>query len=96
MKRLNKYETIFVIKPQEEEQLKALVEQFKNLIETQAQLDSVDEWGMKKLAYEVNKQKEGYYVLINFSANPDFPQELERNYKITESILKYIIIRKED
>jgi small subunit ribosomal protein S6 len=56
----------------------------------------VDEWGKKRLAYEVNDQKEGYYVLMHFSAEPEFPTELERIYKITEGILKYLIVRRED
>lgn len=92
-----KYETIFIIDPDlEEEEIKALVEKFKNLLETSAQLESIDEWGKRKLAYEIEKKSEGYYVLANFSAEPEFPHELERIYKITDGIIKYLIIRKED
>ena len=93
---LKKYETIFIINSEVgEENTKALVEKFKTMIETSAQLESIDEWGKRKLAYEIQDKNEGYYVLVNFSSSPDFPAELERVYKITEGILKYIIINKD-
>ncbi len=93
---LKKYETIFIINPEVgEENTKALVEKFKAMIEASAQIESVDEWGKRKLAYEIKDRNEGYYVLVNFSSSPDFPAELERVYKITEGILKYIIINKD-
>ena len=93
---LKKYETIFIINPEVgEENTKALVEKFKNMLDTSAQLERVDEWGRRKLAYEIKDKTEGYYVLANFSSSPDFPAELERVYKITEGILKYIIINKD-
>lgn len=93
---LKKYETIFIIDSEVgEESTKALVEKFKTMLETSAQLENVDEWGKRKLAYEIDDKTEGYYVLANFSAEPNFPAELERVYKITEGILKYIIINKD-
>ncbi|PYG89089.1 small subunit ribosomal protein S6 [Ruminiclostridium sufflavum DSM 19573] len=93
---LKKYETIFIINPEVgEENTKALVEKFKALIEASAQIESIDEWGKRKLAYEIKDKNEGYYVLVNFSSSPEFPAELERVYKITEGILKYIIINKD-
>jgi small subunit ribosomal protein S6 len=95
-KVMNKYETIYIISPTiDEEQVKATVEKFSNLVSENGELEKVEEWGRKKLTYEVQDQKEGYYVLMNFSANPDFPSELERNFKITEDILKYLIIRRD-
>jgi small subunit ribosomal protein S6 len=93
---LKKYETIFIINSEVgEEATKALVEKFKNLLETSAQLENIDEWGKRKMAYEIDDKTDGYYVLANFSSSPDFPAELERIYKITEEILKYIIIKKD-
>ncbi len=93
---MNKYETIFIIDPDlGEEGIQALVEKFKNLLETSAQLESVDEWGKRKLAYEIADKTEGYYVLVNFSAESEFPRELERIFKITDGIIKYMIIKKE-
>ncbi len=93
---MRKYECVYVISSNlEEEQIKALIERFNNLVSQYGELESVEEWGKKKLAYDVQKQKEGYYVLMNFSSNPDFPAELERNFKITEEILKYMVVSKE-
>ena len=93
---MNKYEAMYIISPTiDEEQVKALVEKFNNLISEHGEIEKVEEWGRKKLAYEVQDQKEGYYVLLNFSANPEFPAELERNFKINENILKYLILNKE-
>jgi small subunit ribosomal protein S6 len=93
---LNKYETIFIINTEVgEDNVKALIEKFKKLLETSAQLENIDEWGKRRLAYLIDDKNEGYYVLANFSANSDFPRELERIYKITDGILKYIIINKE-
>lgn len=93
---VNKYESIFIINPDiDEEGTKALVEKFKNLLETSAQLESIDEWGKRKLAYEIADKSEGYYVLANFSADSQFPHELERIYKITDGIIKYMIIKKD-
>ena len=93
---LNKYETLFIIDPDVgEENEKALVEKFKNLLETSAQLENIDEWGKRKLAYSINDKNEGYYVLANFSADSQFPRELERIFKITDGIMKYIIINKD-
>lgn len=93
---MNKYETVYIVSPTaDEEHVKGLVEKFNNLVSANGELEKVEEWGRKKLAYEVQDQKEGYYVLMNFSANSDFPAELERNFKITEGILKYMVIRKD-
>jgi small subunit ribosomal protein S6 len=58
-------------------------------------LESIDEWGKRKLAYEIDDRTEGYYVLVNFSAESSFPHELERIFKITEGIMKYMVIKKE-
>lgn len=94
---MNKYESIFVISALlEDEKIQEIVQTVKNLVESSAQLEKVDEWGKKRLAYEVDNQKEGYYVLLHFSAEPEFPAELERIYKITEGILKYLIVKREE
>ena len=93
---MNKYEAMYIISPTiDEEQVKALVEKFNDLISEHGEIEKVEEWGKKKLAYEVQDQKEGYYVLVYFSANPEFPLELERNFKINENILKYLILNRE-
>ncbi len=93
---MNKYESIFIINPDVgEENIQALVVKFKSLLETSAQLESLDEWGKRKLAYTIADKNEGYYVFANFSAEPAFPRELERIYKITDGVIKYMIIKKE-
>ena len=95
-KILNSYETIFIIDASlEEEAVKALQEKFTNLIAKNGTVESVDEWGKRRLAYAINDKTEGYYVLVNFKADSEFPKELERQYKITEGILRTIVIRKD-
>ena len=90
------YETVFVVDTTlGDDAVKSLVEKFKALIEKNATVDQIDEWGKKRLAYEINYKTEGYYVLINFTSAPEFPAELERNYKITEGILRSIVILKD-
>ncbi len=92
----NKYESIFIISPAlSEDDTKALVEKFKSLIETSAQLENIDEWGKRRLAYEISDFNEGYYVLVDFSAESTFPLELERIFRITDGIIKYMVIRKD-
>ncbi len=94
---MNKYETIFVIdSTKTEEEITALVEKFKSLIEKYGEIESVDEWGKRRLAYPINDLTEGYYVLVNFKANPDFPTELERVYGITDGIIRDIVVRREE
>ena len=80
----------------EEKALKEVIEKFKNLIEQSGgQVDEIDEWGKRRLAYPINDQMEGYYVLMNFKANPETAQDLERVYKITNGLMRYLIINKE-
>ena len=92
---VNKYEALFIINNDlGEENIKALVDKFKSLLETSAQLENIDEWGKRKLAYPIGDKTEGYYVLANFIAQSDFPRELERIFKITDGIIKYLIVKK--
>ena len=95
---LNKYESIYIVNPNvEAEGIKSLVEKFNALIESEGgKVLETNEWGMKKLAYPINKFTQGYYVLVNFEAKAEFIDELERIYKITDNVIKFITIRKED
>ncbi len=96
-KILISYETIFIIDASlDEESASALKDKFISLIEKNGELESVDEWGKRRLAYEINDRTEGIYYLVNFKAAVDFPKELDRQYKITEGILRTIIIRKDE
>ena len=93
---VNKYESVFVIDASlEQEQIDALVEKFKSLIEANAKLDNIDIWGKKRLAYEINYKTEGFYVLVEFTSAPSFPAELERVFGITDGILRSMVILKE-
>lgn len=91
-----KYESIvvFSVLNKTEEDVKALVEKFKALIEANGTLESIDEWGSRKLAYLINDETDGYYVLYNFESEPTFPAELERIAGITEGVLRSIVVRK--
>ena len=91
------YEAMIVYSVKEsEDAAKALVEKFKALIEKHATLKNVDEWGKRKLAYLINKESEGYYVLFDFESEAEFPAELDRIYKITDGVMRSIIIKKEE
>lgn len=94
---MNKYESVIIINPKlEDEKIKALIENFSNLINKQGKVTSVEEVGMKKLAYEIKKNKEGFYVIYNFEAKPELITELERNYRISDDVIKFIVIRKDE
>lgn len=88
-----KYETMLVTSAAlDEEATAALVGKFKSLIEANGTIDSIDEWGKRRLAYEIDYEQEGYYVLVNFTAPHEFPAELDRIYKITDGVLRSMII----
>lgn len=92
---MNKYESVVIINPNvEETALKALIEKFQTLINTDGKVEQVNELGKKKLAYEIKKNKEGYYVVYDFEANPSLIAELERNYRITDEVIKFIVVKK--
>jgi len=94
---MNKYESVIIINPNlEAESIKALIEKISNLINNNGKVDSVEEVGKKKLAYEIKKNKEGYYVIFKFEANPESIAELERVYRITDEVIKFIVIKEEE
>ena len=92
---MNKYESVVIINPNvEENALKELIERFQTLINTDGKVEQVNELVKKKLAYEIKKNKEGYYVVYDFEANPSLIAELERNYRITDEVIKFIVVKK--
>lgn len=94
-KLIGNYETIFIVDPtQGEEAVAAVIEKFKALISEHGTIESVDDWGKRRLAYPINDLTEGHYVLVNFSSEHAFPAELDRIYKINDSILRSIIVAK--
>lgn len=95
MSIVNSYEIVMVFSVQQgEEATAALVEKFKTMIESNATEVSVDEWGKRKLAYPINDESEGFYVLVNFKSETEFPKELDRVLNITDGVLRSMIIRK--
>ncbi len=93
-KILNKYETLFIIDATiDDDAIDGVVEKFKTLIEANGAVENVDVWGKRKLAYPINDKNDGYYVLINFAAEPSFVAELERIYNITEGVMRSIVIK---
>ena len=92
---MNKYESIIIVNPNVDEAgLKALEEKFTGLINANGKVESVENMGKKTLAYEIKKCKEGTYLLFNFEAKPDSIAELERVYRITDEIMKFIVVKK--
>ncbi len=95
---MNKYETVFIIDPGiESADIEKVIEDTQNLISgSGGTVIRVDKWGKKRLAYEVKGNRDGYYVLVNFEAEPQFIQRLGRYYGLTEEIIKYMTLRAED
>ena len=90
------YETVMIIRPTlGEEATNALIEKFKALIASAGTVDEVEDWGKRRLAYEIDDETEGYYVFIKFTASPELPAELDRVYNITDGILRSLIVAKE-
>ena len=91
-KTTEKYEVLYVLNPNlTEEETQAIVEKFKTLIEQNGTVDEMEEWGKRKLAYEINYLTEGYYVLVKFTAGPELPAELDRILGITDGVIRSLV-----
>lgn len=91
-----KYETIFIVNPTlGEEVVASIVNKFKTLIETNGTIETVDDWGKRHFAYPINDLNEGYYTLVQFESAPAFPAELDRIYKITDGLMRSLIISRD-
>ena len=91
-KTTEKYEVLYVLNPNlTEEETQAVVEKFKTLIEQNGTIDEMEEWGKRKLAYEINYLTEGYYVLVKFTSGPEFPAELDRILGITDGVIRSLV-----
>ena len=93
---MNKYEILYILDAKlDEAEKEALIERFKGVVETAGgSVEGVDKWGTKKLAYELNFKSEGYYVLMNFTAEAAVPAEIERQMRITDGVMRFIVVRK--
>lgn len=90
------YETMVVFSVANgDEAVQTLVEKFKTMIEGAGTLEGIDEWGKRKLAYPINDELEGYYAIYNYSCEPEFPAELDRVFKITDGVLRSMIVSKD-
>ena len=93
---INSYEAVIVISLKlGEEGIAETITKFKDMVSKNGTLENVDEWGKRRLAYEINKETEAYYVLFDFKSEAEFPAELDRIYKITEGVMRSMIIKKE-
>lgn len=91
------YESVLVVSAKlGEEGANKVIDYFKGVIERHAELTSVNVWGKRALAYEIQKETEGYYVLYNFTSGAEFPAVLDRRYKITDGVLRSLIVKKDE
>ncbi|MCR4420746.1 MAG: 30S ribosomal protein S6 [Clostridia bacterium] len=90
------YEVMYVLRPDlEEEEIAAQIERFNRLIQEEGgEVEQVSRWGKRRLAYEVNRFREGYYVLLHFRSRPAAARELERVFKISDQVIRYLIVRR--
>ena len=95
---MNKYECLYVIVPElNEEETKSVIEKFNGVITANGgMIENVDEWGKRRLAYTIDYKTEGYYVLMSFTSGPEFPKELDRILGITEGIMRSMIVCKDE
>lgn len=94
---MNEYESVIIIKPNlEEGEIEGIITNITNLINQNGEVTKIEKIGVKTLGYEINKCKEGYYITFDFKADPSIISELERYYRITENIIKFLTVRKDD
>ena len=94
---MTNYEVMFIIDPVlEDEKKDATVETVQQIINADGEVSKVDVWGMKKLAYPIQKKNDGYYVVVEFKASEDLPKELDRRLKISDNVMRHMIINKDE
>ena len=95
---MRKYEMLYILSTEiADEERDAIISKFEKVVlDNGGTVEKIDKWGAKKLVYPINYKTEGYYVLINFTSKTDFPAELERIYKITDGIIRYIVINQDE
>ncbi len=94
---MNKYELMFIIDPVLEDDKKdAVIETVKGIIAADGEVAETDVWGLRKLAYPIQKKTEGYYVVMQFAAAPELPKELDRRLRISDNVIRHIIVSKDE
>lgn len=95
--KVTRYETLFVVHPDKGGRIKEFVDKFRRVIEgLDGTVDHVDEWGLKDLAYRIQKQAKGYYTLLQYRSSSRVVEELERNMRLTDGVLRYLTVRAEE
>lgn len=90
---MKNYELIYVLRPNLDDEAKtAVLDKVKAIVETSGEVEKVDVWGVRRLAYEIQKLNEGFYVLVSFKAGADLPKELDRNLKINDAVIRHMIV----
>lgn len=94
---MNKYELAVIISASmDEEAIKAELDSIKAMIEKAGgTIEKVDEWGKRRLAYEIKKNNEGFYTFISFDSGSNTPNEVEKRMRIRENVLRYLVVRQE-
>ncbi len=94
---MRKYEVVFIVKPLEEEATNGVIAKFENLVAAQGGvIDKIDRWGKRRLAYEIKDLMDGYYCIFYITGEPKVVNELDRVMKITDEILKHMIVKEEE
>ena len=94
---MTNYEVMFFIDPAlEDDKKEATVETVKGIIAAEGEVGNVDVWEMRKLAYPIQKKTEGYYVVIEFAAQPTLPKELDRRLRISDNVMRHLIVNKDE
>ena len=88
------YETLFVVHPERATRMKEFIDKFKKVVEAQEGIVSqIDEWGLRDLAYRIEKQTKGIYTLMQYRSSARAVEELERNLRLTDGVLRYLTVR---
>lgn len=95
---MRKYETIFILRPElDEEKVAETIDKFKSLVENNGgEIASLDKWGKRRLAYEIDHTREGFYVISKFKAEPAAASEVDRVFKISDDVMRHIIVREDE
>lgn len=91
---MRKYEVMYILRPDlEQDAIQAAVEKFRGIIADGGEITELQEMGKRRLAYEIDKFRDGYYVLVNFQATPAVVEELERVMKISDDVIRYLVVK---
>jgi len=98
MTEIRNYETTFICRPDlEDEEQEAIQDKYKDIItENNGEINDINIWGTRKMAYEIKDYRKGFYTIINFNSKPDLVKELDRRFKIDDNVIRHLIVREEE